>query len=215
MSVLSPEALLHVIGSAARVRRMPRHGRAVTTGVAALAGALALSGCGSAAGNVPVPPAPQCHAQPTGALCIKVFQSGHTVRDVIAYLSASESPLGGRTWRLTLSRYGCDPGSQARPHCRPAAAYPGVTRRGRPPIETSCRQNGSMTVMTTPRGCHDTLAQETASLGDWPTFRVPKKLATRTWLCVSEEIRSAGSWHQPEHVIATDPLRACATVGPT
>lgn len=194
---------------------MPGHGRAIVIGVAALATVLALTGCGSASGKVPVPPVPQCHAQPTGALCIKVFQSGHAVRDVIAYLSASESPLGGRTWRLTLSRYGCDPGSQPRPQCRPASTYPGVTRRGRPPIETSCRENGSTTVITTPSGCHDTLAQETASFGDWPAFHVPKKFATRTWLCVSEEIRSAGSWRQPQQAIATDPVRACATVGPT
>ena len=176
------------------------------------AGTLALSGCGSASGKLPVPAAPQCAPQPTGALCIKVFQSGHTVRDVIGYLSASESPLAGRTWRLTLSRYACDPGSQARPSCRAAGKYPGPTRHGRPPLETSCRENGS--TVTTPRGCHDTLAQETASFGDWPSFVVPKRFVTRAWLCVAEEIRAGGSWHPPERALATSPVRACAAFGP-
>jgi hypothetical protein len=194
-------------------RRIVREMKSWASASALAAVTFALSGCGSASGKVPAPSAPPCASQPTGALCIKVFQSGHAVRDVIGYLSASESPLAGRTWRLTLSRYACDPGSDARPHCRAAGKYPGPTRHGRPPLETSCRENGSTT--TTPRGCHDTLAQETASFGDWSGFGVPKKFATRTWLCVSEEIRVGGVWRQPAGALATQPARSCKSVGPT
>jgi hypothetical protein len=185
--------------------------RSIVIGAAVLAAAF--SGCGSASSKVPVLAGQKCPPRPAGALCIKLFESGHAVRDVIGYLSASESPLAGKTWRLTLSRYACDPGSGPRPNCRPRATYPGPTRHGRPPIQTSCRQNGSTT--TTPLGCHDTLAEELASFGDWPGFDVPKKLATRTWLCVSEEIRVAGEWRQPEGALATQPARACKAAGPT
>ena len=192
---------------------MTRNVRPVRAGLAALACTLALSACGSASSKVPVLAGQKCPPRPTGALCIKLFESGHAVRDVIGYLSASDSPLAGKTWRLTLSGFACDPGSEPRPNCSPSATYPGPTRHGRPPIETSCRENGSTT--TTPPGCHDTLAEELASFGDWPGFGVPKKFATRTWLCVSEEIRVGSAWRQPERALATQPVRSCAQVGPT
>jgi hypothetical protein len=142
-----------------------------------------------------------------------VFQHGNAVQDVIGYLSASDSPLAGKTWRLALSRYACDPGSAARPRCAAAATYPGPTRHGPPPRQTSCRTQSGQTV-TTPSGCHDTLAQEMASVGDWSGFAVPKRFASRTWICVAEELRTDGSWQQADRALTTTPVRACAEVAP-
>ena len=141
------------------------------------------------------------------------MQHGNVVNDVIGYLSASDSPLAGKTWRLALSRYACDPGSAARPACVADATYPGPTRHGAPPVQTYCRAQDGTTV-TTGTGCHDTLAQEMASIGDWSGFSVPKRLASRTWLCVAEQIRLGGSWRQPDGALATTPVRACAEVSP-
>jgi hypothetical protein len=194
---------------------MGRFGQAIAVSLAALAGAVALSGCGSASGSsVPVSrPTTLCAPQPNGALCIKVFQHGGTIQDVIAYLSASDSPLAGKTWRLVLSRFACDPGSAAQPACAASATYPGPTRHGLPPQQTYCRTQSGQTV-TTGAGCHDTLAQQMASIGDWSGLVVPKRFASRTWLCVSEEIGTGGSWRQPDRALATTPVRACAEVSP-
>jgi hypothetical protein len=153
-------------------------------------------------------------------MCIKVLRVHHAVGDVIAYLAASESPLAGRTWRLTLRRYGCDPGSGPQPRCRPAATYPGPTRRGRPPVVTSCRTNGGATVVTAPIGCHDTLAQQMATRGDWTGFYRfgdgrPHTFASRVWLCASEQVRVGGTWRQAGRRLTPTPVRACAAVSPT
>jgi hypothetical protein len=143
-----------------------------------------------------------------------VLRNGRAVGDVIAYLAASDSPLAGRTWRLVLSRYRCDPGPGALPRCAAAASYPGPTRHGRPPVQTSCRTSAGATV-TTPTGCHDTLAQELASFGDWTGFYrfadgKPKTFGAGVWLCVSEQIRAAGAWRAPARQLAPTPARACA-----
>jgi hypothetical protein len=193
---------------------MPRLRNRSVVGVAALAITLAFSGCGATARSVAPAPAAVvlCAAQPNGAPCIKVLQYNHAVHDVIGYLSASHSPLAGRTWRLVLSRYGCDPGSGARPRCSAAATYPGPARHGRPPVQTSCRENG--VTVTTPRGCHNTLAQEMGSFGDWAGFSLPKRFASRAWLCTAEQIRIGGSWREPDRALATTPVRACAEVSP-
>ena len=194
---------------------MGRFGQAFALSLAALASIVALAGCGSASGSaVPVAdPMKLCAPQPHGAVCIKVFQNNHAVTDVIGYLSATDSPLVGKTWRLVLSRYSCDPGSTAHPSCTAAATYPGPTRHGRPPRQTSCRTQSGETV-TTPSGCHDTLAQELATFGDWSGFAVPKRFASRTWLCISQQIRTGGSWRAPGRALATTPVRACAEVSP-
>lgn len=191
----------------------------IVVGAMALAGALVLSGCGST--SRATPPTPQvsallpCAAQPEGALCIKVFRVRHAVADVVAYLAASESPFAGRTWRLVMSQYPCDPGSQPLPGCRPVATYPGPTRHGRPPLGTSCREKGSTKVVTAPSGCHDTLAQEIASFGAFAGFNPPHTFTSRVWLCVSEQVRAGGSWRQPTRPLAPTPTRACAAVSPT
>jgi hypothetical protein len=185
-------------------------------GLAALAGSLALSGCGSASGapGIPSYAGTLCPAQPSGEPCVKVLDRGHVVDDVIGYLSASDSPLAGKTWRLVLSRYSCDPASAARPKCSPAAIYPGPTRHGLPPARTSCRTQSGETV-TTPNGCHNALAQQMGSFGDWSGFALPTRFPSRTWLCVSEQIRVGGSWRQPDGALATQPVRACAAVSPS
>jgi hypothetical protein len=197
---------------------VPRCGRALATGAGGLIAALLLVGCGSASGGAVPHPSPTlpCAAKPNGALCIKVFADGATVRDVIAYLSASNSQLAGKTWRLVLDRYACDPGAQPRAQCGPAGIYPGPTRHGVPPASSFCKTNSGETV-TAPSGCHDTLAQELASFGDWQGFYLlgegkPKTFASRVWLCVSEQIRAGGSWRGPAVRLAPTPLRACSSV---
>ena len=189
--------------------------RGLLLGLAALGSAVAPAGCGSASGSaVPISaPTVLCAPQPKGALCIKVFQDGHVVHDVIGYLAASDSPLAGKTWRLVLGRYACDPGSAPRPSCAPAATYPGPTRNGRPPRQTSCRTQSGSTV-TTPVGCHDTLAQELGSFGDWSGFVLPRRFTSRMWLCVAEQIRAGNSWRPPDRALATSPVRACAELSP-
>ncbi len=199
---------------------MPRCRWAIVACALAFAAAPALAGCGSTSSALPAPPeALPCAPQPSGALCIKVLLLHHAVGDVVAYLAASDSPLAHRTWRLVLSRYRCDPGSGSRPACRPAASYPGPTRHGRPPLVTSCRVNGGATVVTAPIGCHDTLAQELATLGEWAGFyRLadgrPKAFTSQVWLCVSEQLLVGGAWRQPDPTMAPLPRRACAGVAP-
>lgn len=192
-----------------------RFGHAVGLGLAALGAAAALSGCGSASASPSLPPyaGALCPAQPNGEPCIKVLDRGHVVRDVIGYLSASDSPLAGKTWRLVLSRYDCGPGSAAPPTCSTAVTYPGPTRHGNPPRQTSCRTQSGETV-TTPSGCHNTLAQELGSFGDWSGLTLPKRFPSSTWLCVAEQIRVGRAWRQPDKALATYPVRACTEVSP-
>lgn len=179
------------------------------TVVAGAAGVLALAACGGSR-SLSLP----CAPKPTGALCIKVFHDGRTVKDAVAYLSASESPLDHRTWRLVLNRYACDPGSRPRPSCRTAATYPGSARQGNPPVSVYCRKvsGTEAMVITTPSGCHDTLAQALASFGDFAGFTAPKSFSSPGWLCVSEQLRVNGSWRQASGDLAPTPLRACAAV---
>ncbi|HZS30666.1 MAG TPA: hypothetical protein VFA37_05370 [Gaiellaceae bacterium] len=155
--------------------------------VVALVGVVLLAGCGGS-GGISLP----CSPEPQGHLCLKVFHNGSTVTDAIAYLSATESPLAGKTWRLVLATDG--------------GTFPGRTHHGLPPDQTFCKDQAGHTV-TTGDGCHDTLAEERASVGDFPRFAVPKKLPTGTQLCVSEEILAGGSWRTQ-----TTPTRACAKV---
>jgi hypothetical protein len=72
----------------------------------------------------------------------------------------------------------------------------------------------TLTTVTTGIGCHDTLAQDMASFGDWSGFVVPQRFTSRTWLCISEAIRVGGSWRPPDRALATTPVRACAEVSP-
>jgi hypothetical protein len=178
----------------------------------ALAACLMLAGCGSAGPRLSA--SLPCPAKPDGMLCIKVIHSSDraTVNDVVGYLASSGTSLSGKTWRLALNRYACDPQSG----CEPAATYPGPTRHGLPPEATSCRTVGGETV-TAPAGCHDTLAQAMASLGDWAGFYGlaagrPKTFGSRVWLCVAEQVMAGGSWRQPDRVVAPTASGACSSV---
>ena len=122
----------------------------------------------------------------------RAYNDHLSVNDVIGYLSASESPLAGKTWRLVLTAGG--------------RTYPGVTRNGNPPIEISCREAEGHAI-TTGTGCHDTLASAYASTGDFPGFKLPQSLTSGTELCIAEQVESAGTWHT-----MTTPARACSTV---
>ncbi len=194
---------------------MPQALRVIALQIAVVTAAVALSGCGST--STAVSAGLPCAPQPHGSLCIKVLPVNHAVGDVIAYLAASQWPLADRTWRLALTEYGCDPGTQAQPSCRASGTYPGPARHGPPPRITSCRANG--TVVTAPSGCHDTLAQELASFGDFAGFYrfgegKPHTFTSRVWLCVSEQVRLDGFWRPAVRGVAPTPLRACAAVSP-
>ena len=146
-----------------------------------------------------------------------MFASNAIVRDVVGYLASTDSPLQGVRWRLTLDTYACDPGTGTTPSCSPTHSYPGITRRGVPPIETSCRQPDGSTDTTSP-GCHDTLAAAYASHGDWPSFDVTGKgfaVHTKTWFCLSEQVLSSGTWTTPAPPLRPVLPRACSSVPPT
>jgi hypothetical protein len=147
----------------------------------------ALAGCGGSNRALSLP----CNPQPQGAICVKVFHDHLSVEDVIAYLSASESPLAGKTWWLVLTAGG--------------RTYPGLTRHGTPPIQVFCKVNGQ--TVTTGDGCHDTLADVHASIGDFPGFNPPVSLKSGGDVCVFEQIQTSGTWHT-----AAPPPRACSTV---
>ena len=168
-----------------------------------------LSACSSSKPSGSVP----CAASPSGTVCIKVMKTGNSVGDVLAYLSASESPLDGHTWRLSLDAYSCNPGTAGQAACSVTSSYPGPTRSGPPQLSTSCRtSSGAMT--TTPPGCHDTLAEQLATFGDWKGFvTLPHTYTQRTWLCVSEQVETGTTWATATGALATKPVRACSAVG--
>jgi len=67
-------------------------------------------------------------------------------------------------------------------------------------------------IVTAPSGCHDTLAQEMASFGDFAGFdRLPRRFVSPVWFCVSEQLRVGGAWGDPSPALATTPARACAS----
>jgi len=136
---------------------------------------LVLAGCGGSTPRVSLP----CNPKPQGALCLKIFRDKGKVRDIVAYFSASESPLTGKTWRLALT-YG------------ESGISPGRTRHGNPPQATFCKDSQGHTV-TTGTGCDDTLASEFASFGDFPGFRVPRASIPEP-LCVQEQMQQNGKW---------------------
>ena len=159
----------------------------------------------------------QCAAKPGGgALCIHVLKVNGGVGDVIGYLASTESPLKGKHWRLVLSSYGCDPGTGTTPACSPVDVYPTATRHGTPPVQTYCRRADGTLDRTSP-GCHNTLAADYASFGDWGGFAVGSdgyRPAQETWLCVSEQINSESGWTSPVTGSAPTPVRACSAVSP-
>lgn len=151
------------------------------TAVAATLGAVALAGCGGSGiphGGFSLP----CNPQPEGALCLKAFSYSGKAREVIAYFSASASPLTGKTWRLALT-YGR------------AASVPTIPQHGNPPEETFCKDSNGQTVTTVSgfSGCDDTLAEFRASLGDFPGFDMPMASLPNP-LCVREQVQKHGKW---------------------
>jgi len=174
---------------------------------------VAAAACGSGSSNSSPGFSDPCLAKPQGgALCIKVYADDGTVRDVIGYLSSKESPLEGRRWRLLLSTYPCDPGTDAKPACARTKSYPATAHRGTPTIESSCRRpNGASD--RKPPGCHNTLESEYASQGDWTLFPLAGKglhVRQRTWFCVSEQIWVGGKWVAAPPQLSPDPIRACS-----
>lgn len=181
-------------------------------------GFVALTAC-SSDGGVPTgsgarpPGKTPCAPAASGALCITLVTAHHEVQDVIGYLSASNSPLAGQDWRLVLSAYPCRPGTAASPACAPSGSYPGPVRHGVPPASTHCVTQHGAVVSDAP-GCHDTLAEQLAIFGDWSGFAphgLPVTFAHKTWLCVTEQIRTGETWAVAAGSEATAPVRACAS----
>jgi hypothetical protein len=158
----------------------------VTGILGAAVAALLLAGCG---GSSPHPNGLPCDPQPHGQLCVTLVSSNGKVGDVIGYLAASGLPLTGKTWRLVVSTGG--------------KSFDGPVRHGNPPRATFCRDASGNTV-TTPTGCHDTLAAAYASFGDFPGLHLP--LAAGTRVCISEQLQSGKSWRAKD-----PPTAACST----
>ena len=182
--------------------------------VLSLAGLVGCSSSSSVSANGAEASLP-CSAKPTGNLCIRVFSHHLEVDDVIGYIVSSQPTLAGRTWRLVLTSYSCDPGVARQPKCNASGEFPGPTRRGLPPVATSCRASATGAVVTEPPGCHDTLGQAVGSLGDWAGFEPlatqdkPVKFNSPVWLCVSEQLLTGSGWQQPSDRLSPTPARAC------
>lgn len=188
------------------------HQRRLHLVLAVAVATLVLTSCSSS--SLPFSPglSTQCAAKPNGALCLKIIDVGKVVGDVIGYVGDSGTSLSGKTWRIALSRFGCDPGTGARPACTPSVTYPSKSRHGLIPRTTYCKDQNGATI-TAPPGCHDSLLELLGSDGDFAGFSLrPNGLTfpAGTWLCISEQVLVAGRW-QP--VTTTSPLRACHQVG--
>jgi hypothetical protein len=157
-------------------------------GAVLVAGALALTACGS--GRSGLPGDTECGHSSKGVVCVAVVTDASGVGDVIGYFSPATA-LAGRTWRLDLLRYGCDPGGTA---CRPAAQYPAAARRSPPPVDGSCI---AVLYDSGRRQCTSRLAQAMATHGDWaklPTLP-STTFAAHGWLCVSAQVARPDGWH--------------------
>lgn len=159
--------------------------------VAALAAAvLLLTGCGS--GNSGLPDDTHCGHSANGVLCLKVLpgENSSTIGDVIGYYSPTTS-LKGKTWRLSLVRYDCDPVAGAT--CRPMAQYPGPARHTPPPVQGTCV---AVLYDTGRRQCTTRLAAQYGSHADWAGLpRLPSTtLGSHAWLCMSAELAHGPRW---------------------
>lgn len=154
------------------------------------AAALVLAGCRS--GDLGLPGGTHCGHSAKGVVCVRIVTDATAgVGDVIGYFSPAAS-LAGRTWRLDLLRYDCDPVS--RTACRPTAEYPARERRSPPPVDGRCI---AVLYDSGRRHCTTRLAQAMASFGDWSGLpRLPSKtFAAHGWLCVSAQVARNGTWH--------------------
>ncbi len=188
------------------------HQRRLHVVLAMAVATLALTSCSSSSSPLSTAPSTQCAAKPNGALCLKIIDVGKVVGDVIGYLGDGGSSLSGKTWRLALERFSCDPGTQVQPACAPSATYPGMTQHGLMKPDTFCKDQHGATI-TAPPGCHDALMEAVGTDGAWSGFAVPTQGLTfpaSTWLCISEQVLVAGTW---QSVNTTSPLRACHQVG--
>ena len=156
--------------------------------IAVLAAAvLVLAGCGSS--NSGPTRNVRCGQSTNGVLCVVVYAGQSRISDVIGYYSPA-TQLPGRTWRLNLLGYNCDPAS---PTCRPAAQYPARARHTPPLV------NGTCTAVFYEAGqakCTSRLASAYASDGVFaglPTTR-STTLAAHGWICMSAQVAQRGGW---------------------
>jgi len=154
-----------------------------------LAGAvLALAGCGS--DNSGLPRDAHCGHSTNGVLCVVVYTGNSTVRDVIGYYSPATS-LRGRTWRLDLLGYDCDPATAA---CQPAVQYPARARQVPPPVDGHCI---AVIYDGGHQRCTNRLAAAYGSHADWAGLPgLPSAaLAGHAWLCVAAQLARSDGWH--------------------
>jgi hypothetical protein len=156
--------------------------------VAAVAGVtLMLAGCTSS--NSGLSRDTSCGHSTHGALCVTVMADSSRVRDVIAYYTPVTS-LVGKTWRLSLLRYPCNPAASRR--CRPSAQYPARARSTPPPPGDTCL---AQLYDSGRRRCAMRLAAAYGSFGDFDGLRLP--LITHDmngWLCVSAQVAQGRGW---------------------
>jgi hypothetical protein len=150
-----------------------------------------LAGCGGSGFPHPSFSLP-CAPQPEGALCINVTSDHLSVKEVMAYLSASGVPLTGKTWRFLLTVGG--------------RSYAGPSRHGNPPLQVFCKDASGNTV-TIGNGCHVLLGSARTESGGFGAFNPPVSVTSGTQICVAEQVKTAGTWQT-----MTTPARACSTV---
>jgi hypothetical protein len=159
------------------------------------------------------------HTRCGGEVCVEVVGHGATVGDVIGYFRPGGNSVANRTWRLMLSAYDCNPDTQHSTPCVAAGSYPAPTHLGNPPVNATC------TVKKPPPGvpsaaptCATYLAEQLATFGDWRGFyafdKQPHTFSTATWLCVTAELESSGSWYDDPAPGSSRPSRACSEVSP-
>lgn len=149
---------------------------------------LALTGCG--ADNSGLPHDAHCGHSANGVLCMVVYAGNSKVRDVIGYYSPTTS-LTGRTWRLDLLGYDCDPAGAA---CRPVVQYPTRARHAPPPVDGRCI---AVLYDSGRQRCTNRLAAAYGSHADWAGLPgLPSAaLAGHAWLCVSAQLAQRDRWH--------------------
>ena len=172
--------------------------------------ALAATACSKGAGD------PMTRTECQGEVCVRVVGQGRSLGDVIGYFAPS-SAVGGRSWRLMLTAFGCNPDEDGT--CRPSADYPARRRVGNPPRYATCTSTatGIAAAGVAMPACPSYLASAFATHGDWHRFydltARPHIFAHATWLCVSVQFDVADHWEdamQPGH---SAPTRACLAVG--
>ena len=154
-----------------------------------------------------------------GTQCEKVVGSGRNVSDVVVYyVPPTGGYLQGRTWRLLLTDYNCDPRGKSKGSCPPIThgsykGYPGKTKTV-PPVHQGTTCDSISFVGTYASAEHQDcidwgLADQYARLGDFPAFGTSHSYSSDVWLCAELQIVVNGTWTDNA---GGNGLRACNQV---